>query len=100
MVLFVSFVKKVLLGVFQQLNHLCLGVSDREAIQLEAKQALQVIDTPIKGSKNVAASSNVLECESVSSSSLLHMQNLCKGQDMSMVDKQLAKYVSLTTNLK
>jgi hypothetical protein len=72
-----------------------------EAVQLEAKQALQAIDNnPTKGSKNVAASSNVLECEGVSSSSSLHVQNLCNGQDMSMVDKQLAKYVYLTTNLK
>ncbi|XP_059462538.1 uncharacterized protein LOC132191504 isoform X1 [Corylus avellana] len=84
----VSRTKSYLSGVSDIEIQICLQVP--EAVQLEAKQA---IDNPTKRAKNVAASSNVLECESVSSSSSLHMRNLCMGQDMSMVDKQLAKFI-------
>ncbi|XP_062175353.1 uncharacterized protein LOC133880419 [Alnus glutinosa] len=72
---------------------ICLQVP--KAIQLEAKQALQAIDTPTKRAKNMAASNDVLEGEIISGSSSSHTPNLCKGQDQCKVDKQLAKLITL-----
>ncbi|KAL4599900.1 hypothetical protein ACB092_11G160000 [Castanea dentata] len=54
---------------------------------------VQAIDTPSKKAKSVAASNNTLEGESISTSSLAQMPNICEEKDKSIMDQKFAKLV-------
>lgn len=51
------------------------------------------MQSPTKRAKKVATSNNTLKGKSILGSSSLHMPNLCEGQDQSIVDQQLVKFL-------
>jgi hypothetical protein len=83
----ISKIKAHLSGVKGRNIQICENVP--QTIQSQSRDA----GPPTKRAKNVVVSNNILEGESLSGSSSLHMPNLCEGQDKSTVDQQLVKFL-------
>jgi hypothetical protein len=84
----ISRIKAHLSGVRGRNIQICENISQFQSQSQDAGPST-------KRAKNVVVSNNILEGESLSGSSSLHMSNLCEGQDEYTVDPQLVKFLML-----